>query len=215
MAFEEQQIVQIRNDFYRDRFGKVLLVAISLLIAIILLICLSVYIYLSKPKPIFFRTGAEWRVQPDVPINQAYLPTADVLQWVSEVIPKSFTYDFNYYSDQLKAVSEYFTPDGWKVFLNQLNSYVNYNNVQTYKMFVSAVSTGAPYILNQGLLSGRYAWWVQLPINITYQGYSNIPARRLTLQILVVRVSTLNNLSGIGIDNVIVENPTGSSKEGT
>src|SRR3989338_6450342 len=213
MAEEELQIVQLRDDFYRDRFNVIVFAAVSVLVAIILLVSLSVYLHYAKPPPVVFSVGAEWRIKPEVSLDQLYLPPSDVLQWVSEVLPKASTYDFNYYSNQLKSASQYFTPEGWKVFLNQLNSYANYNNVQTYKMFISAVPTGAPYILNQGLLSGRYAWWVQMPIKISYQGSNRLSERDLTLQILVVRVSTLNNLTGVGIDNVIVENAAGGRNQ--
>ncbi len=199
----EEVSVRIREAFYRDSFGKVILIMISFLVAIGLLVSVSVYLYLNKPKPVTFLISDEWRVQPAIPLDQPYLSDSDVLQWVNDAIRNAFIYDFYQYNDQLKKATQFFTPDGWKVFLNQLNIYVNYNNVQSYKMFVNAAPTGAPYILNKGLLSGRYAWWVQMPINITYVN-GQPPNRALTLQILVVRVSTLNNLSGVGIDNVIV-----------
>lgn len=208
MAEEEWQIVGLKNDFYRDSFGKVVLLIISILFAIILLAAVSVYLHLNKPPPITFPVDAEWRVQPEVPLDQPYLSTPDLLQWVSGAIMKAFVFDFNYYNEQLKTASQYFTPDGWKVFLNQLNIYANYNNVQAYKSFINATPSGAPFILQQGLLSGRYAWWVQMPIELSYASYTGTTKQTLTLQILVVRVSTLNNLTGVGINNVIVAKTT-------
>ena len=210
---EEELYVRMREDFYRDSFGKVILIIISILLAIVLLVAVSVYLYLNKPKPVNFPVDAEWRVQPAIPLDQPYLSESDMLQWVNDAIQKSFVYDFYHYNDQVQNASQYFTPDGWKVFLNQLNIYVNYNNVQAYKMFISAAPAGAPFIIQQGLLSGRYAWWVQLPIDIYYVN-GQPPTQALTLRILVVRVSTLNNLSGVGIDNVIVVKGAGNELTG-
>ncbi|OGT55434.1 MAG: hypothetical protein A3F14_06525 [Gammaproteobacteria bacterium RIFCSPHIGHO2_12_FULL_43_28] len=204
MASEGMQIVKLQDDFYRDSFVKLFAVIASILIAIILLISLSIYLYVSKQPPITFRVAEGWRVQSDVSVENAYLSTPDMLQWVNDAIQQSFVYDFYHYNDQLKTSTDYFTPGGWERFLNQLNIYANYTNVQTYKMFINAAPTGAPIILQQGLLSGRYAWWVQLPIDITYIGTDRTRNKSLTLQVLVVRVSTLNNLSGVSIDNVIV-----------
>ncbi len=204
MAEEELQVVELRDNFYRDSFGRVVFIISGVCTGIVLLIALSIYLLLDKPAPITFPVGSEWRVQPPVPLAEPYLLTSDLLQWVSDAVPSVFHYDFNHYDNQLKESSKYFTPDGWKVFLNQLNIYANYNNVQAYKLFVSSTPAGAPFILNQGLLSGRYAWWVQMPININYAGYRPPGNKTLILQILVVRVSTLNNLMGVGIDNVIV-----------
>lgn len=206
---EEVQIVQLRDDFYRDSFGKVVVVIIGVVIAIALLVAMSIYFFLNKPPPVTFPVSVEWRVRAPVPLSEAYLSTPDLLQWVSEVIPKSFIYDFNNYNAQLQGASQYFTPDGWKVFLDQLNIYANYNTVTSSKLFVNASVAGAPSILNQGLISGRYAWWVQIPITLNYSGFSPLPDKTLTLQVLVVRVSTLNNLTGVGINNVIVAKGTG------
>lgn len=204
MAEQELRVAELRDDFYRDSFGKVILIIVSVCVAIVLLIALFIYLLLDKPPPVTFLVGSEWRVQPPVPLDQPYLLTSDLLQWVSDAIPRAFNYDFNHYNTQLNSATKYFTPDGWKVFLNQLNNYANYNNVQAYKLFVSGTPAGAPFILNQGLLSGRYAWWIQMPITVNYAGYNPPPAKTLVLQVLVVRVSTLNNLMGVGIDNVIV-----------
>ena len=204
MALDEQQVVSIHDDFYRDSFGKVVFLLISMVIAIGLLISLSVYLYLNKPPPVIFSVDDEWRVQPPVPLDQPYLAIADVLQWVSDALPAAFVYDFNHYNEQLKRASQYFTTAGWKVFLNHLNTYANYNNVLTNKMFLSGSPGGAPFILNQGMLSGRYAWWVQMPMEINYAGYAPLAKQSIVLQVLVVRVSTLNNLSGVAIDNVII-----------
>ena len=210
MAKEENtQIVTLHNDYYRDSFGKLLVIIGSLFVAIIFLIGVSLYLHYKKPAPTTFLASAEWRVQPPVPLTEPYLSIPEVLQWVSNVIPNAFAYDFANYNDQLKKNSIHFTAEGWKIFLNQLNIYVNYNNVQAYKLFVNSVPTSAPYIINQGLLSGRYAWWIQMPINIDFVGYDRNFKQSLILQILVVRVSTLNNLNGIGIENVIVTKSTG------
>lgn len=204
MAEQQLHVVELQDDFYRDSFGRVIFIIISLLGAIALLIVASVYLYLEKPSPVYFPVAEEWRVLPPVPVTQPYLTEPDLLQWTSDAILKSFVFDFNRYNDQLKNASQYFTPDGWRIFLNQLNNYANYTNVQTNKLFINAVPAGAPFILNQGLLSGRYAWWVQMPVTLNYIAANRTTPQTLMLQVLVVRVPTLNNLNGVGIDNVII-----------
>lgn len=207
---EEAQTVELQTRFYRDSFGKVLILILSICFAIALFVSLAIYIHLQKPKPIQFNVGNDWRVIEPVPLDQPYLSQPDLLQWVNDAIQKVFVFDFYHYNDQLQKASQYFTSDGWKVFLNQLNNYVNYNNVQTYKTFINAVPTSAPYILREGLLEGRYGWWVQMPITLNYIGYQRSTSQNITLQILVVRVSTLNNLNGVGIDNVMVVTGAGN-----
>jgi intracellular multiplication protein IcmL len=208
MAVDDLQQVTLRDDFYKDGFGKIVFILLCVFVAISLLIAVSFYNYLQKPAPVVFVADKDWRTQPDIPVTEPYPSTPELLQWVSSSLSNAFVYDFNHYNDQLKAVTHYFTSDGWKVFLNQLNIYANYNNVQTYKMFINGAPSGAPSILRQGLYLGRYAWWVQIPMDINYAGYNRSSSQSLTLQVLVVRVPTTNNLSGLGIDNVIVANAT-------
>lgn len=204
MAEEILETVKLRDDFYRDSFGKVVFVIICLVVAIAMLVALSIYFYLKKPEPIVFPVAEEWRVQPPVPLMEPYLSIPDLLQWVSNAIPNAFVYDFNNYNDQLKNAAQYFTSEGWSIFLGQLNIYANYNTIKSKRLFVRARVTGAPFIVNQGILSGRYTWWVQMPIEIIYDGYSPPATKNIKLQVLITRVSTLNNLMGVGINNVIV-----------
>jgi intracellular multiplication protein IcmL len=205
MASEETSIIELRDGFYRDSIGKVMMVLLSMCIAILIIIFLSVYLYLDKPAPVTFPMQEDMRVQKSVPLDQPYLLTPDLLQWVADVFPKAFTLDFNHYNDQLQTNAPHFTKSGWAAFLNQLNIYANYNNVQAYKIFVTATPGAAPIILRDGVLpdSGKYGWWVQMPVTINYAGYKPPPSVNLTFQILVVRVPTLDNLTGVGIDDVI------------
>src|SRR5688572_30035886 len=95
-----ESTIQLKNDFYRDGFYKVLLALGLILIAIFLLVALSLYLHFSKPEPVDFSVGTEFRVLQPVPTDQPYLSTADLLQWVSQTLPKVFSYDFVSYSAQ-------------------------------------------------------------------------------------------------------------------
>jgi intracellular multiplication protein IcmL len=204
MATEELQIVRLKDDFYRDGFQRVILAISIIAIAIGLLVAISAYLILSKPKPVIFPTDNEWRILSDVPVEIPYLSTADLLQWVTNVLKSGFTYDFINYSTQLSVQKKYFTDNGWTVFQNQINNYANANDVQKYKYFVSATPAGAPFVVNQGKLQGRYAWWVQMPITLGYSSNIKVSNTTLTIQVLVVRVPTLNNLFGVAVDNIII-----------
>jgi intracellular multiplication protein IcmL len=206
MTDNELHTVELRDDYYRDSMRKVAMIIASLCVAMLLLGITSFYLYMNKPKPVTFAVGQEWRIVPDVGVDQPYLSTPEVTQWVTNALRSIFVFDFVHYNEQVQASTRYFTNDGWKVFLNQLNIYANYNKVQSDKLFINGIPSGAPIILNQGVLSGRYAWWVEMPIELHYLGNTKPSVALLKLQVLVVRVSTLNNLMGVGIDNIVVAN---------
>ena len=101
------------------------------------------------------------------------------------------------------AASGFFTSDGWNQFITALSESNNLDAVKTKKLVVSAVATAAPVILQKGLLNGRYAWRIQMPILVTYQSASEFSQQNLNVTMLVTRVDTLNSPRGIGIAQFI------------
>ena len=196
---EEFQVVQLRTDFYRDGFRKILF-ALGIAVGVtVLLLSTVIYLLLDTPAPVNFSTDNEWRIVKPVPMDQPYLSTPDLIQWVS-VLPTLFNYDFVNYKSELQDNAQYFTDNGWKKFLDLLNSYIPYATIVSSKLFVNGTADGAPYVINEGLLAKKYSWWVQMLININYSGGYTQP---LNLQVLIVRVPTLNNLYGVAIENII------------
>jgi intracellular multiplication protein IcmL len=197
---ETKQVIQLKSDFYRDGFRKVMFALGTAITIVVLLLATSIYLLLDKPSPVNFSTDSEWRILKPVPVDQPFISTSDLVQWVSNTLLNLFNYDFVNYKTELEGNTHYFTENGWKKFLDVLNGYAAYNTVVSSKLFINGGINGAPYVLNEGLLAGRYSWWVQGSANLKYSsGLSQI----LDMQILVVRVSTLNNLDGIAIENIV------------
>lgn len=209
MAGDELQLISLKDDFYRDGYYKALAAGGILLIAIALLISASLYLQLSKPAPVAFAAGDEFRTLLPVPITKPYVSQPDLIQWVSDVLPKAFTFDFVNYNQQLKNNSQYFTANGWKNYSDQLKIYADYNAILASKLFMSAVPGGAPFIVNQGLMGNVYAWLIQMPLNLSYSSIGKGNSTPLVIQALVVRIPTLNNLSGIAIEKLTVTKGTG------
>lgn len=204
MAEEELQIIRLRDDFYRDGFYKALAVLLALFAILFLLVMTSLYLFFTKPSPVGFSADNEWRILPPVPVNQPYLKAPDLIQWVANVMPTVFNYGYLNYAETLKGNAPYFTDNGWKKFLEFVNTYADYNSINSSKVFINATPSGAPFILNSGLLEGRYAWWVQIPLNIIYSGASQTKTVSVVFQVLVVRIPTINNLYGVAIENMVV-----------
>ncbi|MES2218102.1 MAG: DotI/IcmL/TraM family protein [Pseudomonadota bacterium] len=211
MAGEELEIVRLRNDFYRDGFYKVFILLAMLLSAIILLLIGSLYLFTTKPPPVSFYTDNDLRAFPPVPVSKPYIKQADLIQWVSQILPQAFTFDFVNYNDEIKQLQPYFTPRGWSTLLTQVDIYANPGTVQTGRQFVNASANGTPTIPNQGLLGDKYGWWIQMPLTIHKLTLSRHDEVSIVIQALVVRVPTLNNLTGIQIDNIIVQGTQGQA----
>ena len=209
MAGEEAQLIRLKDDFYRDGFYGALAALGIVLVAICLLVALSIYLIWSKPAPVIFATGNDFRILPLVPVDQSYIKQPDLIQWVSNAVPAAFTYDFSTYQQDLNKSMQYFTENGWKNFAAVLNLYANGDNIQTNKIFINAEPAGAPIIQNEGLLkeeglNGVYGWWIQMPLNLSYSNGSKTSVTPLVVQVLVVRVPTVNNIDGVAIEKVVV-----------
>lgn len=210
MAGDELQFISLRDDFYRDGYYKALTAVGVLLIAIVLLISASLYLQLSKPNPVTFVTGDEFRTLPPVPVNKPYVSQPDLIQWVSDVIPKVFRFDFINYDQELKNASQYFTVNGWKNYTDQLKIYADSKAIVAGKLFSNAEPASAPVIVNQGILpSTAYGWLIQMPLNLSYSSVNKGSQSPLVIQVVVTRIPTLNNLSGIAIDSITVTKGTG------
>lgn len=203
MADDAVEIVTLRKAFYRDNHRVVM----GLLLICILVICVLtgglIYLVNHPPMPKYFATTTDGRIMPLVPLDQPNLSTSALLQWANAAAIAAYTYNFVNYREALQEASENFTSNGWVDFMNALTSSNNLNAVIAKKLIVSAVATGAPVILAQGLLDGQYSWKVQMPMLVTYQSASQFSQQSIVVTILITRISTLNSAKGIGIAQFI------------
>jgi intracellular multiplication protein IcmL len=192
-------IVHNRNDFYRDNYRKVVAALLFCILIILALTGALLYFFTNPPPPRYFATSVDGRITPLISLDQPNISQSALLQWANTAAISAYTYNFVNYQEALQAASESFTPDGWSAFIEALEASNNLNAVKAKKLVVSAVATGAPVILQQGVLNGTYAWRVQMPMLITYQSASQFSRQSIIVTMLVTRISTLNSPRGIGI----------------
>lgn len=198
------QTVELRREFYRDSYRKVIWALLFCILIVLLQVGALVYLILNPPTPKYFATSVDGRIMPLVPLDRPNLASSALLQWANTAAISAYTYNFVNYRQALQDAAQYFTPDGWQAFINALESSNNLNAVVDKKLIVSAVATGAPVVLEQGLILGTYTWKVQMPMLVTYQSASQFSQQSVTVTMLIQRVSTLTSPLGIGIAQFIV-----------
>ncbi len=203
MTADALEVIKHRNEFQKDAHHRVL---IALLLSVILNFILGfafVYLVEHPPAPQYFATTINGRITPLIPLDQPNMPPSTLLQWANSAAIAAYTYNFVNYRQELQSASEFFTPDGWNQFINALNSSNNLKSVIDKKLVVSAVATGAPIILDQGVLNGTYTWTIQMPMLVTYQSASQVARQNVIVKMVVQRISTLNSARGIGISSFV------------
>ena len=201
--------VAMRNNFYRDGQRKVMLVLLFSFLCNVILSGILAYIITHPPAPKYFATSISGRITPLFALDEPNQSDSAILQWANQAAIAAFSYNFVNYRTELQASSGFFTAEGWDQFLKALDDSNNLVAVKAKKLIVSAVATKAPVILQKGLLNGRYAWRVQMPILVTYQSASEFSQQSNVVTMLISRVSTLNSPRGIGISQFVV-GPAGS-----
>jgi intracellular multiplication protein IcmL len=205
------EIVKSRNDFYRDNYRKVVTALLLSAFIIFILALALIYVVLNPPAPKYFATSTDGRIVNLIPLDQPNLSDAALLQWANTAAVAAYSYNFVNYRQALQDATAYFTPEGQDSFLSAVRSSNNLEAVISKKLVVSAVATGAPVILQKGILAGQFTWKVQIPLLVTFQSASQVSQQSVTVTLLIVRMSTLSSARGIGIAQFIVAGSGGVS----
>lgn len=204
MKEDALQVVKLRNDFYRDNYRKVVAALLLSFFIVLTLAGALFYIVTHPPAPRYFATSNDGRLVPLIPFDRPNLTNSTVLEWANTAATAAYSYNFVNYRQALQQAADYFTPEGRQMFFNAVKSSNNLQAVIAKKLIVSAVATGVPVVLEQGVMLGRYTWKVQIPMLITFQSASQFSQQSVTVTMLIVRVSPLTSPRGIGIAQFIV-----------
>lgn len=204
MAESPIALVALRNQFYKDSYRKIMMAVLLSILLNVVLVAFVVYLKSNPPKPKYFATSINGRITPLFPMDQPNQSDSAVRQWANQAAIAAYSYNFLNYREELQAASDFFTPLGWRDFIRALEDSNNLNAVREKRLIVSAVSTKAPVILQQGILNGVYSWRVQLNLLVNYQSPSEFSQETYVVTLLITRVSTLNTPRGIGISQFVV-----------
>jgi intracellular multiplication protein IcmL len=202
MANDALETVRLRNNFYRDNYRKVVTALLMALVAIVALVLVISYMMTHRPSPTYFATTAKGRIIPLVPLSVPTMNTEGLLQWATEAAMSAYTFNFINYRQQLQSSRQYFTPNGWNGFMKGLYDSGNLKAVISKKLIVNAVPGGAPVIINEGTLNGRYIWKIQMPMLVTYHSANETFHNTWMVNMTVTRISTLDSVRGVGVDQI-------------
>ncbi|OGT07088.1 MAG: type IV secretion protein DotI [Gammaproteobacteria bacterium GWE2_37_16] len=197
------EFVMLRNNFYRDNYRRVVSVLLLMVLINVALVGIIFYQIANAPTPKYFATGIDGRITPLNSLDMPVISQSELLQWAARAATAANTYDFVNYREALQGVQSYFTADGWRNFEAALRGSRSLELVLERKLVVSAVATGTPVILDQGVIGDRYAWKVQVPILVSYQSASDNTQQAQIVTMIIARVPTLNTPKGIAITSFV------------
>ncbi len=166
---------------------------------------------LNPPEPEYFATSADGRIIPLAPISEPYVPQEALLTWVAQAVNQSYTLDHVHRKEQLSRMRELFTAAGFENHRKALEESGLWEAVGERRLVTQVVTAAPPVVTNQGVLARRYAWKLEAPIKINYQGASSISLPQNNVaEVLVVRMPTHVVPRGYAIHQLVTR-PAGGS----
>lgn len=201
MADDGLTNVIMRNQFYRDKYRQVSLAFLIVLVINLLLAGIIFYKVTNKPKPVYFATTADGKIIELTPLSQPVLTDAELLQFATQASVAAYTYNYVNYRKELQGVADFFTAQGWKNYQEELKKSKNLEAVLKNKLVGFATPTGAPVIVDRGVVNGVYAWKVTLPLLATFEGGSTKITQPLTVTMVIRRVPVVVAPKGVEVSS--------------
>ncbi|OGT56322.1 MAG: hypothetical protein A3F43_00780 [Gammaproteobacteria bacterium RIFCSPHIGHO2_12_FULL_42_10] len=196
------------NHFWREYYTYFFVGLAVLFLLAMCAVSLVLYQVWHRPLPTFQAIDSKRSQRLLTPFESPNLLPDTLLRWAAKATIAAYTFDFVNYSNELAIAREYFTEAGWTDFRGAINATLG--TVIKNQLFVTAVVTGAPVIVNQGELPDKgYVYRVQIPFLVTYQSANTLTKSSYIVVLSIVHVPTTQNPQGIGIDQFIMANPYG------
>ncbi len=139
---------------------------------------------------------------PSVPINQANLPSAQVLIWASESIEQIYTYNYRNFPQVLTDIRRFFTQQGYDSYMKALNDSNNIQIVQDKRLYVAGKVREKGKVVKEGVNAGIYTWEIQIPLVVNYKTSNESTSQNIIANVEIVRVPTSDNPVGIAIHSI-------------
>lgn len=199
------ELVRFRNYFYRDGYRKsmtALLVSLTVNIALLAIVMIQ---FFTKPAPVYFATQTNGSLIEIQPLTEPLIAQETLLTWATRAAVSSYSFNFVDWQNELNNVQQYFTSTGFKNFLDALKASGNLDTVVAKRLVVQATVTDVPRIIQQGMIQGRYAWKIQIPMLVKYTSASEELRQPVLVTMLIARVPTTQYPQGIAIAQFVVQ----------
>ena len=192
---------KIQTEFYRDKFHNLVYLALANAVIIaLILIAMIFYMFQTQPENRYFATTVDGRILKLSPLDEASIPEAELNTWMIQSVMETLSFGYHDYQRRLQDSTKYFTKPGWTSFASMLQEMRLIEEIEKKQLVVSGEPLGAPVLVQEGIVNGRYRWVIDINFRVSLQGKSVGTARPLRLRLTIERVPILENVKGIAIE---------------
>ena len=159
----------------------------------------------QEPEIKYIAMDVDGKIKDITPLDQPIQSEEVIVNWAAGALTETYTMSFLNYREELSSARRHFTIDGWSMFEKALEDSSFLQTVEREKFVSSAVPSGAPVIINEGIIAGLYAYQIQVPLSITFESANGSTRMEQLVTVVVVRRSETESPVGLGIAQLIAE----------
>ena len=173
-------------------------------VALLVSVTGNVLLFLKRTPPAYFATTSDGRVLPMVPLSDPLRSSRWLLTFASRTAVDALTMDFVNWRRTFARIRRRFSPQAYEDFYRAFETGGMKALVLDRQMVVSAVPENAPVIVATGVLSGRRAWKIQIPMTVSYSNGAGTTPKRYVVTMMVARVPTTINPYGVAVTQFVL-----------
>lgn len=139
---------------------------------------------------------------PNVTLAQPNMSDQMVVEWASRIAMHIQNYNAYTYRHKIASSAQYFTPYGWRVYLRAMKKSPNMRLAIQQEDNVSAQLSGEPKVVQHTEVDHCYAWIVEVPMQVRYEGKHGAHVSHETITMTITRVSREISREGIAISKI-------------
>ncbi len=199
MTDQKQQSPQshLRAVYGSEGAMQMTFLIMTLVAALIVCTISLIALYKKIPTPKYFAVTPERQFFKLPPENEPSLSQGLLQNWVTTFALASHTFDFYHFDEQVAVMEKYFTPDGYRQYLDTIENFRT--DVIEKKQMVSCTVIEAPLIRKSTVIDNVYEWNIDVPLMIRYDSASESRNQKRRLSLRVRRYPDADNPYGIAV----------------
>ncbi len=194
---ESNEIRLFRSAWNMDLSQKAIMVAVLSAGTSAASLALVVWFATHPTPPKYFAVSPSGRVTPIEALSSPLLSSAQLLSIAQQWAVDNYTFDYQDYRREFQRYSNHFSADAWKEWLSSLNEKGIISAMRQNSWVVSAVPTGAPVIIAEGMVHGAYSWRIQMPMLVDFASDTSHKNIHYTVTMVLQRAPVTQHADGV------------------
>ena len=102
-----------------------------------------------------------------------------------------------------------YTDNGWNEFNEFLTKSGLLDSIVNNKFFLSSIVSGKTMLLSDGVVNGRHAWRIKIPLVLMFKTAENVAnsqmQKKIIIDIIATRIPSVENPENAGIDSINIK----------